>query len=308
MTLALLFPGQGTQHPEMLPWLETDPLAAPVLALLSAEIGADWRTRLQDPAWASDNRNAQILLTGSGIGAWQCLAPLLPAPAVIAGYSVGELPAFCAAGVFDAATALHLARRRALAMDAAVHGLDTGLLAVQGLASAAAIDEVCRQHSLALAIRMGADRALLGGLDPDLRRAEAELTAAGARCNRLPVRVASHTPWMHAAAQTFGQDLAAAAIAPPRATLVCNRDAGTRRQPAALRAALAEQIDHTVHWDACMDAVAERGVRCVLEVGPGNTLARLWNERFPELQARSADEFRSAAAVARWVRTQAGLA
>ena len=288
----------------MLPWLEADSAAAPALKRLAAELGGDWRHHLQDARWASENRVAQLLLTGSGLAAWSCLAALLPRPAVIAGYSVGELAAFCAAEVFDSTSALALARDRALAMDAAVAGVDTSLLAVQGPASAGAIDTLCRCHGLALAIQMSTDRVLLGGVDADLQRAETELAALGLRCTRLAVKVASHTPWMQAAARAFALRCADLPMLLPTAPLVCNLDASTPRTPQALRQALAGQIDHPVRWDLCMDMVAERGPRCVLEIGPGHALAKLWNECHPEVPARSADEFKSAAGVAHWVAAQ----
>jgi [acyl-carrier-protein] S-malonyltransferase len=50
-----------------------------------------------------------------------------------------------------------------------------------------------------------------------------------------------------------------------------------------------------------MEGIAARRVSCVLEIGPGQALARMWNERFPQIPARSADEFRSAAGIAAWV-------
>ena len=302
MSLALLFPGQGTQHATMLPWLDDQPAAQATLAQLAADIGADWRQRLADPAWTSGNAIAQSLLTATSVAAWQCLAPLLPPPAVIAGYSVGELPAFCAAGVYSAATAGQLARARAAAMSASVAGLATGLLAVQGW-PAMAVAAVCREHGLAVAIQMAADRVVLGGPDRALQAAEAALNAAGAHTTRLAVGLASHTPWMAAAARAFAAHLRSVDFKPPRCTLVCNLDGLALRQPADLRHALAAQIDHPVRWTACQDAVAERGVRCVLEVGPGTTLSRLWTERSRAVPARSADEFRSPEAVARWVQS-----
>jgi [acyl-carrier-protein] S-malonyltransferase len=303
MSLALLFPGQGTQHPAMLPWLDAEPEAAPTLAALAAHIGADWRERLADSAWATDNAVAQVLLTGLSIAAWQCLAPRLPAPAAIAGYSVGELPAFCAAGVFDAGIALDLAQRRADAMAASVRHLDTGLLAVQGLGEAA-IDAACRQHGLAVAIRMAPDRAVLGGLAAALIEATVALERAGARCTRLAIGLASHTPWMAAAAHDFALDLAPLHFAAPRTSLVCNLTGAAVRGEPALRAALSGQIAAPVQWERCLDTLAERGLRCVLEVGPGSSLSRLWNERQPTVPARSIDEFRSPGAVAQWVRSR----
>jgi [acyl-carrier-protein] S-malonyltransferase len=301
MSYALLFPGQGTQHAAMLPWLDAQPAARTTLAGMAGLIGADWRERLADPAAAADNRFAQLLLTGVGIGAWQCLSGALPQPAAIAGYSVGEMAAFCAAGVLDGPTALLLAADRADAMQASGAGLATGLMAVQG-PDGEAIARLCRRRGLAVSIRIAADRAVLGGPDDALDAAQAELEASGARCTRLAVRVASHTPWMAQAAAAFGARLAGIAFAPPRTVLVCNAVGAALRRPPDLARALADQIAITVPWDRCQDAVAERRVRCVLEVGPGTTLSRLWNERHPGIPARSVDEFRSPEAIVRWVR------
>jgi [acyl-carrier-protein] S-malonyltransferase len=284
----------------MLPWLDDQAAAQDTLAQLAADIGPGWRQRLADPAGARDNATAQSLLTATSVAAWQCLAPLLPAPAVVAGYSVGEVAAFSAAGVYSPATALQLARVRAAAMSASVAGLATGLLAVQGL-TAAAVAAACREHGLAVAIEMAADRVVLGGPDAALHAAQTALGAAGAQLTRLAVSLASHTPWMAAAAVAFADHLRGIAFTAPRCTLVCNLGGSALRQPADLQHALAAQIDHPVRWRACQDTVAERGVRCVLEVGPGTTLSRLWAERGSALPARSIDEFRSPEAVARWV-------
>ena len=91
MSVALLFPGQGTQHPAMLPWLEADDAAAPVLARVAQAIGADWRAHAADTAWSQSNAIAQPLVTGVSIAAWCALAPGLPRVVAIAGYSVGEI-------------------------------------------------------------------------------------------------------------------------------------------------------------------------------------------------------------------------
>ena len=300
MSLALLFAGQGSQHAAMLPWLETCSESAATLALIAVQLGPGWRIHLEESEWAQRNAVAQPLLTGLGIAAWQGLAPRLPVPAVVAGYSVGELAAFCVAGVFDAAEAMSLARDRAAIMDRCVAGRDTGLLAVQGL-DALALDAACTRHGLSVAIRLGADRAVLGGLSEALAAAEPDLSARGARCTRLGVRVASHTPHLAAAALEFEARLSTVALSSPWSMLVCNHSGATERDPIRLKQMLARQIATTVLWDACMDAIAERRVRCVLEVGPGNALTTLWRDRHPDIPVRSVDDFRSAEAVARWV-------
>jgi len=301
MSLALLFPGQGTQHPAMLSWLDQEPAARDALSLLDAALGRDWRNRLQDQAWSSSNTVAQSVLTGLGIAAWSCLAPYVASPVVCAGYSVGELPAFCAAGVFDAATAMQLAQVRAAAMERSVAGQDTGLTAVQGVGQPI-IEAACARHAVAVAIRQSADRFVLGGLAEAILRAEIDLASRGARCTRLAVRVASHTTLVAAAARDFGQQLEAMTFQTPHTALVCNLTGTAVRAAAELKRALAEQIANTVRWDECMEWMAERRVACVLEVGPGSSLSKLWNEIHPEVPARSIDEFRSAEAVIRWLR------
>ena len=312
MSLALLFPGQGVQHETMLAWLDAPvhppahpdagaaaAAAASALSALAASLGANWRARLRDATWAHSNAVAQCLITGVSLAAWQRLAPHLPRPVAVAGYSVGELAAAAAAGVFDATAAQQLARQRAAAMDACAARSAGGLLALTGVSSAA-VDALCARFGLSVAIRIGADRCVLGGPLAALAAAEAAGVAAGAHCVVLRVQVASHTPAMGAAARDFAAGIAALPWQSATCVMATNLDGRGRRDAAALKHALAQQLAHTVHWDRCMDTLAERRPRCVLEVGPGTSLARMWAARHPDVPVRSVDEFHSAQAVLAW--------
>lgn len=301
MSLALLFSGQGMQHPAMLPWLADDERVRDMRTRLRVD---DWRRSLEDPAWAARNANAQTLLTGLALAAWGQLASAVPPPAAVAGYSVGELAAFSAAGVLDADIALALAPQRAEAMDRCAAPVPGGLLAVSGLAGAA-LDRLCADTGLALAIRNGPDSAVLGGPQAALDRAEGAAVLQGAHCTRLRVSIASHTPWMREAADSFAQTLGGVPFNRPRCALFSN--AADRIHGAdAARAALAAQIARTVRWDECMENIHARQVGCVLEIGPGQALARMWNQRYPDIPARACDDFRSAAAIAAWVNGHCG--
>lgn len=300
MSFALLFSGQGTQHPAMLPWLADGELVRNMCAQLG--IG-DWRHALADPRWAERNGNAQTLLTGLALAAWAQLAPMVPAPAAVAGYSVGELAAFSAAGVIDAAAAAALAPQRAAAMDRCAARAPGGLLAVSGLPEQK-LEQLRIDAGLELAIRNGSASVVLGGPIAALNGAESMAMAAGAQCTRLRVNVASHTPWMREAAESFSLALAQVPFHAPRALLFSN--AGDRiRDAGSARLALAAQIAQTVRWDECMENIMARQVRCVLEVGPGQALARMWNQRCPGVPARACDDFRSAAAIAAWLNSHA---
>jgi len=299
---ALVFSGQGLQHPAMLPWLAP----GATLAATEALLGTDWRPRLAQPEDAALNRRAQVLLTGTACAAWSQLQPLLApvvgAPALVAGYSVGELAAFAAAGVFDAGTALALAGHRAEAMDDAARAVPTGLLAVTE-ATAEGLQTLCAGFDLDVAIRIDAGSAVLGGRRADLPAAAAQALQQGFRCTPLNVALASHTRWMQPAAAAFEQHLAGVAFAAPALPLFTNA-AGRVRHAADARTALARQIAQTVAWGDCLEAIAAQCVHAVLEIGPGDALARQWRARHPDVPARSADEFRSAAAIAAWLKRQ----
>ena len=83
-----------TSYAGMLPWLEAEQDAGSVLAGIRSNLGEDWRARSLDEDWSSSNQIAQPLMTGVALAAWQALKNRLPRPAVVAGYSVGELAAF----------------------------------------------------------------------------------------------------------------------------------------------------------------------------------------------------------------------
>jgi [acyl-carrier-protein] S-malonyltransferase len=302
MSYAVLFSGQGTQHAGMLAWLEASPVSRDVLAAMAQAIGKDWRAALDDVQQRSRNRLAQPLITGTALAAWAALSASLDAsPAVVAGYSVGEIAAFACAGVFSARLAIDLAIQRAQVMDAAVEGLDTGLLSVSGLAVAQVLQS---QAALECAIEIGADQAIYAGQFAALAVAAEALGTQGALCKRLDVRVASHSHWMAKAALGFAAHLEAVPFARPQSTLVLNASGTSTRDPQSLRRALASQIDHCVQWSACMDAVAEQGVACVMEVGAGTTLSKMWNQRHPGIPARSLDEFQDVTGAARWIARQ----
>ena len=300
MSFALVFSGQGMQHPAMLPWLAPD---AALVRLTCARLGVDdWRQCLENAEWAASNRHAQCLLTGLGLAAWQQLSVDLPPPTAVAGYSVGELAAFSAAGVYAAEVALNLARDRADAMDRCAADTPGGLLAISGLA-VPVLDQLCHAAGAAVAIRNSVDSAVIGGPHAALARAENAALQQNAHCTRLKVQVASHTPWMQPAADSFAQTLAPLPFQRPRSALFSNA-ADRILDATQAKAALATQIAQTVRWDECMDNLVARGVRCVLEVGPGQALARIWNQRYPAIPARACDDFRSATAVVAWVRSQ----
>jgi len=221
-------------------------------------------------------------------------------PTVVAGYSVGELAAFACAGVLTTAQAMDLAALRAQLMDQAVNKLDTGLLAVTGL-SEAMVQATCVHLGLECAIRISPSQHIFAATDAALLEALPQLTAQGAQCTRLEVRVASHSSWMAPAIDAFSKALSSMSFATPVCPVGLNATGTLCRQTSQLRAGLSQQLTHTVQWSAIMDAIAERQVACVLEVGGGAALARMWNEQHPDIPARALDDFRQPQRAVDWL-------
>jgi len=304
VSYALVFAGQGNQYPQMMPWLTVEQNPSAALLEMERVVGAAWRTTLENQALRSKGGFAQPLVVGTALAAWALLKPLLPrTPTVVVGYSVGELAAFASAGVISVETAMGLATRRADWMDRSVRGdSSSGLMSISGLPVRSVLEQFPRLHC---AILIDFDHAIFGALSGDLDQAQTELAGTSALCKRLAIDVASHTPLMAAASEGFSEVLNAVSFYPPEFPIVLNARATLSRRVSELKTALGAQLCMTIDWAACMDAIAERGVHCVLEIGPNSALASLWNRRHPTIPARSIEEFKNPRGAAAWVQSHA---
>ena len=304
MSYALIFAGQGSQYADMMPWLSVEPGSVPALREMENYLGGAWRETLEDPGLRGKNRFAQPLIVGTALAAWESLIPDLPmAPAVVAGYSVGELAAFACAGVISVQQAIGLATSRADLMDRAVEGKGCGLISISGIPVKRVLDQF---RNLSCAILFDYDHAVFGALNDDLDFVQKQLAGGVAVCKRLAIDVASHTPLMTSASDGFSGALGSVTFSPPAVPVVINSQAKVSRRISELKTALSAQICAMVDWGACMDAIAESGVQCVLEIGPKGALAALWNRRYPAVPARSIEDFQDSRGAAAWVRHYGG--
>lgn len=304
--VAILCSGQGAQAADMFDLVGEAPGAAPVFAAARRVLdGRDPRdlVRQASDAELHANRTAQILCCTQALAYWAVLRPASPRPLTVAGYSAGELAAWGIAGILDAETVLDLTARRAALMDEASPAA-SGLGAVLGLPRAE-IEAICRAHDLHIAIVNGPLHVLLGGAVTDLEPALAEAEQRGAsRTVRLPVSVASHTPLLREAGERFGELLRRRVTGmhlSPGVRLISGVDgAPVLRLDDGLRK-LALQIRQTVDWAACMDACRGARPQRVLELGPGDALARMAGDAMPDITAHSVTAFRSLDGIRRWL-------
>jgi [acyl-carrier-protein] S-malonyltransferase len=308
MRLAILCPGQGEQSPAMFDLAGADVAAgARVDAWLRDADGPVAQTPLSEllahPSAMFDNRCAQPLVVAATLRAWTMLAGLLPSPALVTGYSVGEISAYAVAGVLPLDHAVAIASQRAVIMsEVAANSGEQGMAAVSGVAPQVALD-LAAQASCEPAIDTpGA--LIVGGLRDNLAKLDALAPQAGASYKPLPINIASHTSLLAAAVDPL-RSLLQEHAASPTLPLLAGVTASSVHDSAQAAELLAQQTANTIRWTDCLDAIAEARIDVALELGPGSALSRMLRERHPGIACRSMADFRSVKGIVAWIEQQA---
>ena len=312
MAIAILCSGQGSQHPGMFDLTGDAPQAASLFAHASAQLGSDPRLLVKqaDLDMLHLNRTAQLLCTLQALAAAALLNNVLPRRRCLAGYSVGEVAAWGVAGYLGSVETLDLVDTRSRLMDAQSHG-DEGMLFIRGLARAS-VDKLCEGREAAIAICNPGNAWVLAGRKDALDSMAREAARNGAlRVSSIPVNVPSHTYLLANASATFDRVLADVhlqASRQPSVRLFSGIDGDPVLDPANDLHKLALQISHPIQWERCLASCVEAGATAFLELGPGRALAEMAASAYPELPARSLDDFRSVSGVLDWLARVMGSA
>ncbi len=282
MTLAFVFPGQGSQSVGMMAAYGDAAVVRDTLAEASDALGADLaRMMAEGPAEALNQTvNTQPAMLAAGVAVYRLwLAGGGAAPALMAGHSLGEYTALTCAGALDFADAIRLVRLRAEAMQSAVPEGVGAMAAVLGLDDDG-IRAVCAeaaQGEVLEAVNFNSPgQVVIAGNKAAVERGCALAKEKGAkRALPLPVSVPSHCALMKPAAEQLLITMAGIEIKSPAIPVIHNADVAAHAEPAAIREALARQLHSPVRWVESMQAFAARGVTRIAECGPGKVLAGL---------------------------------
>lgn len=299
--LAILCPGQGGQHPQMFDFARTEPHANALLDQLPFEeiLGVPLDTALTSALYS--NRIAQPLIVAAAAASWCAVRDLIPKPALVAGYSIGELSAYAVADALGAEEAIRLAAFRARMMDECARASTRQMLmSVSGI-STTILADLLPADELFIAIETGAESAIVGGSGEHVAELEKGVRRLGGRTGILPVEVASHTPFMRDAAKRFFAELQQRPFAPPSIPVLAGISGRMIYRSDEAISTLSEQIAEKIKWMDCMDACAEAGITIALELSPGSALSRMLREHHPHIACRSIVDFRTAAGVAKWI-------
>lgn len=280
---AFVFPGQGAQVVGMGKDLaEAYPAAAAVFAEVDEALGE----KLSDLIWQGDietltlTQNAQPALMATSMAAFRALEAEgfgIADAAFVAGHSLGEYSALCAAGALSLPDTARLLRLRGQAMQEAVPVGQGAMAAILGL-DLAAVEEIARDAAQGEVCQAANDndpaQVVISGHRAAVERAAGLAKERGAkRALMLPVSAPFHSALMQPAAAVMAEALAGVEIAPPAVPLVANVRAAPVTEPGEIRRLLVEQVTGSVRWRESVAYLAEAGITEFWEIGAGKALS-----------------------------------
>lgn len=290
-TVALLFPGQGSQSVGMGQALcDQYASAREVFAEADAALGYSLsRLCFEGPLDALTlTENTQPALLTMSCALLRVLREELDFTIGWAcGHSLGEFSALVAAGALSLREAVVLVRERGRAMQAAVPPGVGSMAAILGL-DRAVVDEVCAEAAqgeiVSAANLNGAGQIVIAGHTEAVRRASELARARGAkRCVPLPVSAPFHSALMSPAADRLAGLLEQIPIRPLSFPVIANVDARPNRDAGRVSGLLVQQVCSPVRWEECVLALRAIGCTTAIEVGPGKVLSALVKRIAPEI-------------------------
>jgi [acyl-carrier-protein] S-malonyltransferase len=274
--LAMLFPGQGSQTPDMRQQVERH--RPDLLELAAAEVSDDLFERADE-----GTRWAQPAIYCAALAGWEVLRPDHE-PDLMAGHSLGEIAALVAADALSAEDGLRLvAARGRLMQEAAEVTGDGGMMAVRAR-DRAPVEEVVQATGVVIANDNAPDQLILSGAVSALDEAEGLLAERKVRTKRLPVSGAFHTAMMEPAVGPFREVVERIEVREPRVPVMSCVTAAPFHD---VRDQLVAAITHPVRWTDVLRALHELGATRFVETGPGHVLTNLVRKSLDGVEAEA---------------------
>jgi malonate decarboxylase epsilon subunit len=278
MSVAFLFPGQGSQVPGMLHNLPDHPAVARTLDEVSESLHADVR-ELDSAEALQSTVSVQLALLASGVAVARALFEEGVNPEAVAGLSVGAFAAAVAANVLNLADGVRLVKERGEDM-VKLYPQGYGLAAIIGLTETQVCTLVKNAYTEQNPVYVGNINAprqiVIAGSNEGMDKVLGAARRSGARKTvRLDVSEPSHCPLLQPVADALKKSLQAIHLQEPKIVYVGNVTGRALRSAEAISEDLATNIAHGVRWYDATTVLQELGCKLFLEMPPGHVLSEL---------------------------------
>lgn len=289
--IAFVFSGQGDQYPGMGNDLVSKYSAAASIFDMCDTIrpGTSKQCFEGTEEELKETKNTQPCLFAMELAAAEVLFNKGVKPDALAGFSLGEVTAATAAGVFDNETGFKLVIKRGELMQKEAEKFDTSMAAVVKL-TPEQVEEVCKGYSDVYPVNFNCPGQItVSGLASQMADFSADVKKAGGRALPLKLKGAFHSPFMEEAAKAFGEELAKADIKKNDITLYS--DLTSEPYADDVVGLLSRQICSPVLWEKIVRNMIADGVDTFIEIGPGRTLTNMIKKIDAGVKAQTVTEY-----------------
>jgi malonate decarboxylase epsilon subunit len=288
MNVAFLFPGQGSQEPEMLHHLISHRATEEVLQEMSQTLGFDVRVTDSENALKS-TISIQLALLASGVATARVPIQSGVRPTAVVGLSIGAFAAAVVAEALSLSDATKLVRFRAEHMEM-MYPSGYGLAALIGLNETQVSELVKAVSSETHPVFVGNINAprqiVIAGSIDGMKEVLSRAVELGARkAELLHGSVPSHCPLLQPIAKSLREQLRSMQIRDPQFVYVSNVKARAIRSAGSIATDLADNISHGVRWHDATSVAQELGCQLFLEMPPSHALSDLVRENLLEVEA-----------------------
>ncbi len=225
----------------------------------------------------------QPALTAMSLGCAHLLSDAGVHPDMVAGHSLGEFAALCAAGVFNVSACLRLVTARGKLMQDLAQHLHGGMAAIKRVAPVLLRDVIDKSApSVCIANLNSTDQIVVSGPNDALAALAPQIAAAGGEFVSLAVAGPWHHPSMQPAADSFRAVVDETEFRAARCPVYMNVSGEAETDAARIKELVRVQMTSSVLWQASMEAMFAAGSRVFLEVGPGKVLRGLMRRIVPD--------------------------